>query len=308
MGKYIVTNGQNIYDISLALYGSIEGIVDLLMNNMELSLVDDLQTGVELVYTDDFVINADVVSYNRQHRIVPANGERSVYPKYFTLPLVSAFRLSNTMTSVSFSASGTGKIEIDWGDNSSVEIVELERHLHTYHHIFDNETGSCRQIRWFSEASFVKLDWSGLKASAIYVYRPLKVEEIAVRDVSLATDFLYLLNDTYESDLHGLKTDDLTPLVSCRQLMRLDLRDAVIRLPTVDDFLIKLATLYGQRRSCEVQLSVHPGGVYQEPLRDENGRYLIVSGMEAIWVILHEPAWNEANAWKFIINDEIYTV
>ena len=31
MGKYIVTNGQNIYDISLHLYGSIEGIVDLMM-------------------------------------------------------------------------------------------------------------------------------------------------------------------------------------------------------------------------------------------------------------------------------------
>lgn len=52
MGKYAVINGQNLYDIALDLYSSIEGIVDLLMNNTDLSLADDLQTGDELIYTE----------------------------------------------------------------------------------------------------------------------------------------------------------------------------------------------------------------------------------------------------------------
>lgn len=40
----------------------------------------------------------------------------------------------------------------------------------------------------------------------------------------------------------------------------------------------------------------------------ETGRYRIASGMEAVWVILHEEAWNEGGAWKFIIDDITYTV
>ena len=38
MGSYRVVTGQNIYDVALHLYGSVEGIVDLLVNNPALSL------------------------------------------------------------------------------------------------------------------------------------------------------------------------------------------------------------------------------------------------------------------------------
>ena len=72
MGKYIVTNGQNIYDISLHLYGSIEGIVDLMMNNTNLSLSDTLHAGDELIYTDNFIINPDVFAYLQTNKITPA--------------------------------------------------------------------------------------------------------------------------------------------------------------------------------------------------------------------------------------------
>ena len=62
MGNYRVITGQNIYDVALHLYGSIEGIVDLLINNPGLSLETELRTGQELTYTDGFIINADVVA------------------------------------------------------------------------------------------------------------------------------------------------------------------------------------------------------------------------------------------------------
>ncbi|MFR2062735.1 MAG: hypothetical protein ACLS37_13150 [Alistipes sp.] len=104
MGKYVVTEGQNLYDIALHLTGSIEGIVDLLICNPVLSLADTLRGGDELFYTDDFVINADVVARYRREQIVPAGGERNVYPKHpsgprrlwFTLPaaqIATAFSL-----------------------------------------------------------------------------------------------------------------------------------------------------------------------------------------------------------------------
>ena len=67
MGRYKVIAGQNIYDVALHLYGSIEGIVDLMMCNTDLSLDTTLKVGDELIYSDDFFINADVVAYNEMY-------------------------------------------------------------------------------------------------------------------------------------------------------------------------------------------------------------------------------------------------
>lgn len=109
MGNYRVITGQNIYDVALHLYGSIEGIVDLLINNPGLSLETELRTGQELTYTDGFIINADVVAYNEMHGIVPSNGERHVYPKHFTCPQTAVFSLSAALVSVQCEVSGTGR-------------------------------------------------------------------------------------------------------------------------------------------------------------------------------------------------------
>ena len=84
MGRYKVIAGQNIYDVALHLYGSVEGIVDLLMNNTSLSIDDDLRPGDELAYTDGFVINADVLAYNTRHNIVPAGGAWKFKNEYNT--------------------------------------------------------------------------------------------------------------------------------------------------------------------------------------------------------------------------------
>ena len=59
MGRYKVIAGQNIYDIALHIYGSIEGIVDLMMCNTDLSLDTTLKVGDELIYSDDFINHAE---------------------------------------------------------------------------------------------------------------------------------------------------------------------------------------------------------------------------------------------------------
>ncbi len=51
------------------------------MNNPDLSFDSRLCSGDELLFTDDYVINEDILSYNRLNRITPANGERNVYMK-----------------------------------------------------------------------------------------------------------------------------------------------------------------------------------------------------------------------------------
>ena len=262
MGKYRVVAGQNIYDVALYLYGSIEGVVDLLINNPDLSFATTLTAGRELVYTDDFVIRADVVAYNGLHGIVPANGERHVYPKTFTLPLAVVLTLAAGIITVQCAVSGAGQLEIDWGDNSDTETVLLAD-----------------------------------TPRSLVLVQTLPVEELTLTHATLSLESLRLLSGTYSLNLSNCALADLAPLAECRELMTLDLSAARLK-PTV-----------GDRRNCTVILPTAPTGTYREPDRDtETGRYRIASGMEAVWVILHEEAWNEGGAWKFIIDDITYTV
>ena len=309
MGKYKVIAGQNIYDVALHLYGSIEGIVDLMMCNTDLSLDTMLKVGDELIYSDDFIINADVVAYNEMHGIVPSNGEHHVYPKVFTKPLAVAFSLPTQTLSVQCSVSGVGTLEIDWGDNSDTEVVTLSDKPQLLKHIFDNKVRKRRRIRWFTDAYFKQVDWSGLKPNSVVILRPLPIEELTIKDATLTLDSLQMVTGIYSLNLSGLTSGNLKPLVECRELMTLNLTDARIKPTVLDEWLIAMVERYGNRRNCEVTLTAVPAGTYQEPARNaDTGHYNITSGMEVIWVITHEESWNEGGKWKFIINDKEYSV
>ena len=309
MGRYSVIAGQNIFDVALHLYGSIEGIVDLMMNNPDLSLDTTLTVGQELVYTDGFVINADVVAYNAARGIVPANGEHHVYPKYPEGQLSVEFHLPAAVLNVSCTASGTGSLEIDWGDNSEIEKIELRNARLHLNHTFDNTIKGTRRIRWYSRAEFKTLDLSGLQPDSIFLFHPLRVEELTLQNASVSLEGLRLLDGTYSLRLSGITTADLTPLAGCRELMTLDMGEGHLKPDVEDAFLYEIVNRYGNRRNCTVTFPVTPSGIYREPDRDpESARYLPVSGMECIWVILHEESWNEGGPWKFIIEDKIYTV
>lgn len=309
MGRYKVIAGQNIYDIALHIYGSIEGIVDLMMCNTDLSLDTTLKVGDELIYSDDFIINADVVAYNEMHGIVPSNGEHHVYPKVFTKPLTVAFSLPTQTLSVHCSVSGVGTLEIDWGDNSDTEVITLTDKPQLLKHIFDNKVRKRRRIRWFTDAYFKQVNWSGLQPASVVVLRPLPIEELTIKDAALTLDSLQMVTGIYSLNLSGLTSGNLKPLVECRELMTLNLTDARIKPTVLDDWLIAMVERYGNRRNCEVTLTAVPTGAYQEPARNaDTGRYNITSGMEAIWVITHEESWNEGGKWKFIINNKEYSV
>ena len=309
MGRYKVIAGQNIYDVALHLYGSIEGIVDLMMCNTDLSLDTTLKVGDELIYSDDFIINADVVAYNEMHGIVPSNGEHHVYPKVFTKPLAVAFSLPTELLNVQCSVLGIGTLEIDWGDNSDTEVITLTDKPQLLKHIFDNKVRKRRRIRWFTDAYFKQVDWSGLKPNSVVILRPQPIEELTIKDATLTLDSLQMVNGIYSLDISGLSCGNLKPLVECRGLMQLNLTDARIKPTVLDEWLIAMVESYGNRRNCEVTLTAVPTGTYQEPARNaDTGRYNITSGMEAIWVITHEESWNEGGKWKFIINNKEYSV
>lgn len=306
MGKYIITQGQNIYDVALHIHGSVEGVLDLLATNENLSLDSDLRSGDELDYTDGYLINKEVSVYYKMHGITPASAEMHVYPKSFILPKCMEIYTSNTEISVGFSCSGSGTIEVDWGDNCPAETIVLTGTVQNITHIFDSSIGGKRKVALYIQALFKSLDISDLRPLAMYILKPLSVERFRVSDVALPLDSLPMLRGTFRMTLDSARTENLMPLIELKELMELNLLTFVYRQPTIDAYLIGLVQKHGNRRNCRITMKTVPSGNYTEPRRDENSRYIFTSGMEAVWVLTHEPAWNEGGAWEFIIDNTTY--
>jgi hypothetical protein len=307
MGKYTVTAGQNLFDVALHIYGSIEGVTDLMMNNVFLSLAAGLKAGDELEFTDGFVINPAIVATFRMNGTVPANGERQVYHKETTLPKVFKLQLNSAQTSAGFAVSGNGKMEIDWGDNSPMEPLTLSNTRQSISHSFDSVLAGRRNITVYGDFSIQEIDWTDLQAIALFLFRPVAVEKFILKNSRANLAFMPLIKEVYEINLSGLKTASLLPLLENRNILSLDLSNTNIKGESIDRYLIELVRQHGNRRSCTLILTEPPSGEYKEPERDENGHYLLSSGMEAVWVLCNEPAWNEAGCWKFIIGDAVYT-
>jgi hypothetical protein len=307
MGSYKVISGQNLYDVALHIYGSIEGITDLLVCNPYLSMATVLAQGQELIYSDDYTIDPEIVAWNRIHRIVPANGERNVYFKEAGWPLIIEARVPAMATFAGMSLSGSDTLEVDWGDNSPLQTITLTDRPADFNHSFDNKVSGERKIRLYGDFTLRQADFSALNPSAIFLLSPLYVEELTLRNCRAPLGFLALTEGLYSLDLGKLKADNLLPVAGCRNLMRLDLSEMDVLRENLDAFLIALVREHYGRRACEVLLTETPSGEYREPERDGDLNYLITSGMEAVWLLVNEPAWNEAGQWRFDICGTIYT-
>ena len=306
MGKYTVTEGQNLYDVALHLTGSIEGIVDLLICNPALSMADTLHSGDELFYTDDFVINTDVVARYRREQIVPAGGERNVYPKYPSGNRRLWFTLEAAQIATAFSLSGSGTAEIDWGDNSALEPVLLSSSVRLIEHRFDNTVTTPRQVRLYGDFTLQNLDLNASGACRIRLSEPLRCERFSLCGGSCPLDFVPLLDGVFRMNLSRHSCGTLLPLAECRQLMTLDLTDADVSRAAVDEYLIRLVTHHYGRRNCDLTLPVVPSGTYAEPVRSATGECVPASGLEAVWLLTHEVIWIEGGAWVIRTPEKCY--
>ena len=78
MSKYTTKSGQNLYDVALTLYGSVEGIFDLLISNPNISLEAVLPKGTELEYHKDFMLNKDMVDWFDTNSVTIKNGNHQI--------------------------------------------------------------------------------------------------------------------------------------------------------------------------------------------------------------------------------------
>lgn len=289
MATYTVKTNQNLFDISLLLYGSIEGLFDLLISNQWLSMSTDLKPGMELEYHDYFVINDSITNELTTKKLTPANGERHVYAKHPDTPLVFMCDIGQNADRSSFVASGSGVMVVDWGDNSELEAVALSVQNRTVEHFFDN-TVERRRIKAYGNFQLIEFDSTNI-GGALKLVQPMTVDEYTSRSNDNSLQGLFLFDGTVSVDLCECEISSLLP-IGDMSLQTLNLKDAVFKdISVLDEYLQYIVDNYGSRRNCTVYLTTMPSS----------------KGLAAIKTILNEEAWNEAGKWVFNINGKDYT-
>lgn len=292
MAIYIVQPNQNIFDISLQLYGTIEGIFDLLITNTWLSMNTDLVTGQELEYHESFVLNETVVDGLSEGNVVPSNGERPVYYKQPREDLLIVCDVDNSLKLTDFTVGGEGKMIIDWGDNSELETIQLSHSNKKIVHYFDN-TVKARRLKIYGDTDTMKLtylDTTNL-GGALIVTHPITVDEYISKSNGQDLTGLFLFEGTYRIDLQKCEISSLLSIgdMDLQELNLLNVRFASVDV--LDEYLQYIVTNYGTRGGCTIYLDTMPSE----------------TGMAAINTILKEEEWNMPTPWRFIINNEIYT-
>lgn len=289
MDSYTVQHGQNLFDVAILLYGSVEGIFDLLVSNPAISMDTELVGGETLNYHSYFEINTSIVSSINENGIIPANGERHVYFKKTSEAAKIMFGVKSSVSSVSFEAQGDGTMYIDWGDNSDLEKVTLNSSVRAIEHYFDNQVES-RRIIVYGTFSFEYLCTTNIPGNMLLL-EPVTVDEYVSQANGFSLDGLLLFEGTYKVDLQRCDISDLIP-ISDMSLQELNLLDAKFSsVGVIDDYLVHIVNNYGTRRNCTVYLNTAPSSV----------------GMAAINTIINEADWNASGKWVFVINGTTYT-
>lgn len=288
MAQYIVKKNQNIFDIAIELYGSVEGIYDLLITNSWLSMEYDLKAGDVLEYHDYFVLNQGIVDEIRNKNYQPANGARHVYVKNPSENQVFQVHVPKDIEFSTIIVSGEGTMLVDWGDNSELQTINLTHTEVKVEHFFDNQVDK-RVIRVFGDFSLLTFDTTELNGN-LYTLYPVVVDEFTSKSNEYSLEGLFLFSGTVVLNLTGMLIKDLSPIYNM-SLQELDLRGAHIEPEVIDDYLVNIVNNYGTRRNCTVYLTTEP----------------TATGMAAIQTIINESAWNQSGAWVFNINGTIYT-
>lgn len=280
-----------MFDVALHLYGSIEGLFDLLISNPDINMTSELTYGQELTYHEEFVLNESVVSEFNSQNIIPSSGSRKVYFKRPGEDLIFLIGVNADMTFTSFKASGEGTMIIDWGDNSELEYITLTIESRSIEHYFDNEAEK-RRIRIYGDSDTLKftlLDTTGL-GGALLLCKPIVVDEYICTNGGYSLTGLSMFEGTYKINLSSTTIDSLLP-IGDMSLQELDLTDVYfVHDYVVDDYLEYIVAHYADRRPCTVRLTTEPSA----------------RGYTAIDTILNEPEWNISDTWKFYINEQLY--
>lgn len=78
VNKYITKSEQNIYDIALEIYGSVEGVFDLLLSNENISFDTVLTKNTKVFYHSGFELNKNIVNWLKNNKVTVRNGNYKI--------------------------------------------------------------------------------------------------------------------------------------------------------------------------------------------------------------------------------------
>lgn len=117
---YKVQKGQNIFDVAIQVYGSIEGLFDLLMTN-DISINDTLEEGQRLSFHEEFVRNGNMLRELAKDSIIVRHGNGNAIPYHtikntqYVLKINAVYAPGRSMF-YGFNVSGSAIFYVDWGD------------------------------------------------------------------------------------------------------------------------------------------------------------------------------------------------
>mgnify|MGYP006966456388 FL=1 len=308
MAEYVVKMGQNLIDVALTLYGSIEGLLDLMVNNPGLSLDTEIRNGDKLNYTPYYYEDTTVLQYYKSNDIVPSNRVGDIYMKKMDNLKVEIYESAVT-GECGFIASGEGDIYVDWGDNSDIEKITLSSTPLNFTHQSLGQTSSIRKIRFYGNFKLYTINVSGLIPSRIFFFSTVSIETMGISgamdlmDINFMT--MVLPENVVEIEFVKTRIKDATPLIPFKNAHTINLGYCNMTTSVLDKFLIGLVENYGIRRNCTVNLtgSALPPGEYKKPENMLHPK----TGMEAIWVLVNEHK-EPSGPWKIILNNKTYTI
>ena len=302
-GIYKVQYGQNIFDVCLSIYGSLEGLLDLMVSNPGLSIDTKLSYGDELAYTPYYTEDDAVLRSFDANSTIPANGIGDIVYEDIKEPFMMIIVPANAK-GVSFNVAGSGDLIVDWGDGVGFERYQLSEQSVTIEHTYSGSSKSNHYVRLSGDVILRYLDVTGMELIDLFIGSSVHVENFrAVDSDNLSLTLIPLLEGTETLLLSGSKLQSLVSLVDCHSLSDVDVSNCGFSTEEIDNYLIELVKNYDERIACTINLSgnARPSGTYQEPenLLDPQ------SGMEAIYVIAnYHKEYN--GSWAFIIDDKTY--
>ena len=305
MATYTVQYGQNLFDVALTLYGSIEGILDLLVNNKNLSINTELKYGDELEYTPYYYEDSTVVSYFKDNNIIPSNSIGNIYFETRDDLFAMSF-ITSTQRYFSFSISGEGAVFVDWGDGNLIEEIKLTSVQETISHTYTSDSNDKRIVKFYGSPKIYGWNLTQMNLNQMFVIKDVSIENFALEDSYISdVGFVNLIDDVLYISFANTRAQNINELIKHKRLITLNLSNCNMSQSNIDSYLISLVKNYGIRRNCIVDLSgnARPSGTYSEPATLNDPQ----TGMEAIYVLVNHHK-ESAGPWAFIVgNDEIYT-
>lgn len=220
MKQYTVRSGQNIYDVAMTLYGSVEGIFDLLISNEWLNMETELSYGMVLNYHEELVINNDVAIWLKDNGVLVKNGEhiynyldievfiRQHFQSYHPELIESLKLMSPDEQNMFWETLHTPRMIVQQqGQTSAIRIrMKPEKHL-----VLDWGDYTPPQIIEGEEEQEIEHCYKGAGKHAIILYGDF---EFALLDFSNLNGVYYPLGTIYADEfVPALKIEELNKLI-----------------------------------------------------------------------------------------------